>query len=130
MYWPALHMGCALQVSLRWPSSSWYSPSGHALHVRAAVVLSAEIFSPLPHVVCGLHTSAPPVANVLLPHTAHVMSLLAVAAALTCSPAGHGWRTALHALPSLSSEYVVPTSHASHLRSCVAVPSSFRPLPS
>ena len=40
---------------LRCPKSAWNLPATHALQVRAAVLVSAEIFSPCPHFVCGMH---------------------------------------------------------------------------
>ena len=60
---------------------------------------------------------------------AHVRSALALAALFMNEPAAHGALTALHALPSFTSEYVVPTTHAAHWRSAVALPALDMPWP-
>ena len=62
------------------------------------------------------------VVNVPSAFVPHVISLVAVALAVMCWPAGHGERTGVHADPSILFENVAPTVHGSHWRSVVAVP--------
>ena len=59
---------------------------------------------------------------------AHWRSDVAVAAAVSYSPLPHT-SAVLHAAPSLALEKLVPTVHAAHVRSVVAVPSVASPLP-
>ena len=49
---PAPHVGCDVQPIERWLSDARYVSAGHALHVRCAVLVSAEMRSPAPHVDC------------------------------------------------------------------------------
>ena len=57
------------------------------------------------------------------------MSLLTVACAVMCWPAGHGSRTDAHAAPSFAVEKVTPMSHFPHSRSRVAEGVLIRPMP-
>ena len=52
---PAPHVGCAVQLRLRWLPESWYVSLEHATHVRLTVRESAEICSPRPHLACSRH---------------------------------------------------------------------------
>ena len=91
-------------------------PATHAAHWRFAVALPA-LDSPWPtkHVDHVVHASLPAAAlKVPCAQVAHVRSALALAALSMNKPAAHGALTGLHALPSLTSEYVVPTTHAAH----------------
>ena len=76
------------------------------------------------------HASLPALLlKVPLGHAAHVRSVLAVGALSRYVPAAHGALTATHALPSLTLEYVEPTTHAAHWRSSVADPALDMPWP-
>ena len=55
---PAPHVGCDVQLVERWLGAGWYVLAGHALHVRSAVLVSADMRSPAPHVGCALHDSS------------------------------------------------------------------------
>ena len=47
---PKVHAVQALQCVLRCATAGWYVSDGHAVHVRRAVNVSADIYSPAPHV--------------------------------------------------------------------------------
>ena len=49
-------------------SPTLYVLASHAEHVRTAVLVSALILKPAPHVGCARQTDAPPVAYSLAPH--------------------------------------------------------------
>jgi len=57
------------------------------------------------------------------------MSLVAVAAAVMCSPGGHTSRTVAHSSPLSLAEKVVLPLHGEHWRSTLAVPSAAMPSP-
>jgi hypothetical protein len=67
--------------------------------------------------------------NVPEAHAAHTRSDVAVAALLVYCPAGHGLRTAAHAPPLSSPEYVEPAAQAAHWRFAVAEPAADMPKP-
>ena len=50
---PTPHVGCTVQLMLRWLPEPWYVSLGHATHVRLAVRESFEIRSPRPHLACS-----------------------------------------------------------------------------
>ena len=52
---PRVHAVHALHLVLRCPAADWYVLAGHALHVRCAVSVSADMRSPAPHVGCAVH---------------------------------------------------------------------------
>tara|TARA_B100000519_G_C14052421_1_gene348084 strand:- start:88 stop:348 length:261 start_codon:yes stop_codon:yes gene_type:complete len=52
MYSPALHVVCGVHASSLWLVAFWYVSAPHAVHVLAAVLLSAEMNWPAPHVGC------------------------------------------------------------------------------
>ena len=54
----------------RCPDVFWNLPPSHVLQVRAAVVESSDIFSPIPHVVCAVHNALPTPLHVSEAHTA------------------------------------------------------------
>jgi hypothetical protein len=81
-------------------------PAWHAAHWRSASGDPAtDRPKPMGHVDHAVHWSRPAEdVNVPALHCAQTRSLLAVAAAVVCVPATHGWRTSLHTAPSLTSE--------------------------
>ena len=79
-------------------------PGGHCLHMTAPELRSEKLPAPQ-----SKHVPAP--------------------GSGWCVPAGHGWRTVLHWEPSLTSEYVLPSTHGAHSRSVVEVPSLVIPSP-
>jgi hypothetical protein len=48
-------VACAAHVVLRWDVEVWYVLAPQSEHVRTAVLESAEIFLPAPHVGCVSH---------------------------------------------------------------------------
>ena len=51
---PSVHVVHATQAVERWLCDTWYVPAGHALHVRSAVLVSADMRLPAPHVGCSV----------------------------------------------------------------------------
>jgi len=106
-------------------------PTVQAGHVRSAVALPSTYPVPAAQAVFqAAHASSPVPALKYPPAQAlHTSSLEAVAPVLRYSPAGQALRTSLHALPSLTSEYVVTPLHAAHVRSAVVLPAASWPWP-
>jgi hypothetical protein len=67
--------------------------------------------------------------NVPSAHAAHFRSLLAVAATVVWKPGAHASLTALHALPSSTSEKLKPALQPLHSRSTISEPSLRSPWP-
>jgi len=90
-----------------------------AAHWRSAVAEpAADLPWPAGHVAQAVHDDCPAeLVNVPEAHAAHTRSDVTVAALLVYCPAGHGLRTAAHAPPLSSPEYVEPTAQAAHWRS-------------
>ena len=110
-------------------------PTTHAAHLRSAIVEPASDWpSPFGHVAQAEQLS---VASVVLvpalkrpaPHSAHVRSLLALAATVVRKPLPHGALTSWHAVPSLTFENVAPAVQPWHSRSAIAEPVLRRPWP-
>ena len=71
--------------------ASWYVLAGHAKHVRAAVLLSAEMNVPAPHSVCAAHEVSRWLVllwYVLAGHAEHVRAAVLLSAEMR-SPAPH-----------------------------------------
>ena len=52
IFWPAPHVGWAVQLVSRWLTAVWYVCWSHALHERGPTSVSTDIFWPAPHVGC------------------------------------------------------------------------------
>jgi hypothetical protein len=91
-------------------------PSTHGRHLRLDLAVpSSAIPEPMSHSSNGRHSSSlSKVVKVPGEQPPHVLSVEAVAAAVMCSPGGHGSRTGAHAAPSSVPENVDPTTHGSH----------------
>ena len=107
------------------------TPSSHDAHCRSAVAEPAtDMPEPAAHVRHAAHAARPAeLVKVPAAQSAHVRSADAVAAVLVCWPAAHGLRTAAHAAPLSSFEYVEPKAQAAHWRSAVAEPAADMPWP-
>lgn len=69
-----LHTFHVVYAEPRCRGCHWYVPAGQGGHVRARVVVSALIASPVPQKVCGVHAVAPlppPLLYVSLGHRVH-----------------------------------------------------------
>ena len=107
------------------------APALHAAHTRSDVdEPSVALPCATGHVRHEAHALRPELALKLPGAQAeHTRSVLAVAAAAVCSPAGHGVRTVLHAAALALELKLTPAWHGLHSRSTVSVPSTDRPSP-
>ena len=65
------------QLVLRWSVAFWNVSAPHGVHVRTAVLLSAEIICPLPHVDCAMQLVAPAAAYSSSPHAVQAVGFSA-----------------------------------------------------
>ena len=88
---PSVQVVHAAQLVERWLCDAWYVLAGHALHVRFAVAVFADMSSPAPHVGCDTQPVERwlcDVRYVLAGHALHVRCAVLVSAEMR-SPAPH-----------------------------------------